>query len=100
MQALHEALEAQGLRPLGWDWKVPTGGLYLWLSGPKALDTGMASEFCRACIDAGVLYVPGDLCFGDSPPRNFVRLSFGVLGEADLREAARRFVQVARRFAE
>ena len=100
MRALHEALEAEGLRPLGWDWKVPAGGLYLWLSGPKALDTGMASGFCRACIEAGVLYVPGDLCFGDNPPRNFVRLSFGVLGEADLREAARRFVAVARRFTE
>ena len=77
---------------MAWEWKEPAGGLYLWLRGPRALDTGMASEFCRACIEAGVLYVPGDLCFGESPPRNFARLSFGVLGEADLREAARRFV--------
>lgn len=100
MRALHEALEAEGLRRLGWDWKVPAGGLYLWLEGPRALDTGMASAFCRACIESGVLYVPGDLCFGDLPPRNYVRLSFGVLGEADLREAACRFVGVARRFAE
>jgi 2-aminoadipate transaminase len=100
MRALHEALEAEGLRSLAWEWKEPAGGLYLWLRGPRALDTGMASEFCRACIEAGVLYVPGDLCFGESPPRNFARLSFGVLGEADLREAARRFVGVARHFSE
>lgn len=100
MRALHEALEAEGLRRLGWSWEVPAGGLYLWLEGPGALDTGMASAFCRACIEAGVLYVPGDLCFGDHPPRHFVRLSFGVLGETDLREAARRFAGVARRFAE
>ena len=91
MQVLHAALEAGGLRERGWRWEKPTGGLYLWLEAPPALDTGLDSAFCRACVDAGVLYVPGDLCFGDQPARNFVRLSYGVLSEANLTEAARRF---------
>lgn len=99
MRALNDALVAEGLRELGWNWAVPTGGIYLWLAGPAGIDTGMTSGFCRACIEAGVLYVPGDLCFGDNPPRNYARLSFGVLGEKDLAEAARRFVSVARRYA-
>ena len=99
MRALHDALVAEGLRELGWTWAVPGGGLYLWLTGPVGIDTGMTSGFCRACIEAGVLYVPGDLCFGDDAPRHYARLSFGVLGEKDLAEAARRFVSVARRFA-
>jgi 2-aminoadipate transaminase len=73
--------------------------LYLWLAAPVALDTGLDSAFCRACVEAGVLYVPGELCFGDDAPKNFVRLSFGVLGEADLAEAGRRFASVAKRFA-
>lgn len=99
MRALHSALETAGLRAGGWRWAEPAGGLYLWLEAPRRLDTGLESDFCRACIGAGVIYVPGELCFGDDAPRNFVRLSFGVLGENDLREAGRRFVTTAKRFA-
>ncbi|HEY0945537.1 MAG TPA: PLP-dependent aminotransferase family protein [Opitutaceae bacterium] len=99
MRALHTALEAGGLRRLGWRWDVPAGGLYLWLEAPRALDTSLDGAFCRACVEAGVLYVPGDLCFGDEVPRNYARLSFGVLGEGELAEAACRFVDVARRYA-
>ena len=96
MEALDEALETQGLRGLGWKWVRPKGGLYLWLRGPGGLATGLDSAFCRACLDHGVIYVPGELCFGDDAPVNDVRLSFGVLGEAELAEAARRFVSAAR----
>jgi 2-aminoadipate transaminase len=99
MRALHETLIREGLPALGWRWSEPEGGLYLWLEAPKALETGLDSAFCRACLDAGVLYVPGELCFGDDVPRNYVRASFGVLNERDLAEAGRRFSAVARRFA-
>ena len=99
MRALHGALIEAGLSELGWRWNEPTGGLYLWLEAPPEVDTGLASEFCRACIEAGVLYVPGELCFGDAITTHQVRLSFGVLAEAELAEAGRRFVSVASRFA-
>lgn len=99
MRALHEALEREGLKGLGWSWEVPDGGLYLWLRAPDGIDTGMESPFCHQCIGAGVLYVPGELCFGDEPPRNYARLSFGVLAEPELAEAAQRFVSVAKRFS-
>lgn len=99
MRALNASLETNGLRELGWKWAVPGGGLYLWLEAPAGLDTGMDSAFCHACVTAGVLYVPGNLCFGDDAPKNFIRLSFGVLDEADLREAGRRFGGVAKTFA-
>jgi 2-aminoadipate transaminase len=98
MRWLQGVLEAEGLPALGWHWTEPTGGLYLWLEAPAGLDTSMDSAFCHACIRQGVLYVPGDLCFGDAAPKNFVRLSFGVLGEDNLVEAGRRFVTVAKRF--
>ena len=97
MEVLHAALCEAGLPQLGWSWKVPGGGLYLWLEAPAGFDTGLDSAFCRECVEAGVLYVPGELCFGDDVPANFARLSFGVLGEKDLTEAGRRFVAVARR---
>jgi 2-aminoadipate transaminase len=99
MRALHETLTREGLPALGWRWAVPTGGLYLWLCAPRALETGLDSVFCRACLEAGLLYVPGELCFGDDAPRHFIRASFGVLNERDLVEAGRRFVAVARRFS-
>ncbi len=99
MRALHETLQAEGLAALGWRWLAPTGGLYLWLAAPAGLDTRLESGFFRACVEGGVLYVPGDLCFGEEAPTNFARLSYGVLAEAELREAGRRFVAIARRHA-
>lgn len=99
MQTLHETLVGEGLRDAGWRWTEPDGGLYLWLEAPPTLDTGMESAFCRRCIADGVLYVPGELCFGDDIPRHFVRLSYGVLAGRELAEAGRRFVRVAQAVA-
>ena len=99
MRALDASLRAGGLRELGWQWEQPRGGLYLWLQAPEGIDTGLTSAFCRACVDAGVLYVPGALCFGDHIPDRYIRLSFGVLAEEQLQEAGRRFAQVAASFA-
>jgi 2-aminoadipate transaminase len=96
MQVLNRSLEEGGLRELGWSWTVPTGGLYLWLQAPAGLDTRLDSELCQRCLEAGVIYVPGDLCHGDHAPHNRVRLSFGVLGEEALREAGSRFVGAVR----
>lgn len=99
MRALHGVLTEERLESVGWKWIEPTGGLYLWLEAPKGMDTGLDSEFCHSCIEEGVLYVPGELCFGDDVPSNYVRLSYGVLRDDDLREAGRRFASVARRFS-
>ncbi len=98
--ALHAALVAGGLAGLGWRWAVPEGGLYLWLEGPAGLDTAGDSDFCRACLREGVLYVPGALCHGDAPPRHTVRLSFGVLSPVGLVEAAARFCRAAAAFGQ
>jgi 2-aminoadipate transaminase len=98
MRLLDETLRAEGLHTSGWRWRTPEGGLYLWLEGPASVDTGLESAFCRACIEEGVLYVPGELCFGEAPMRNCVRLSYGVLDQPRLSEAAQRFARVARRF--
>jgi 2-aminoadipate transaminase len=99
MEVLDQQLREAGLVELGWQWAVPAGGLYLWLTAPGGIDTSLESEFCHACIEAGVLYVPGELCFGDNAPKDTVRLSYGVLSKPDLREAGRRFAAVARQFA-
>jgi len=99
MQLLHGELLEEGIEELDWSWDMPEGGLYLWLTGPEHLDTSIESEFCKAAVDAGVLYVPGDLCFAPGGPKNCMRLSFGVLNGDDLREAARRLAKVMRDFS-
>ncbi|HQF38668.1 MAG TPA: PLP-dependent aminotransferase family protein [Opitutaceae bacterium] len=95
MQVLHGALVEGGLAARGWSWPQPRGGLYLWLTAPAGMDLGIDSAFYRACVAGGVLYVPGELCYGDAAAKNTARLTFGVLAEAELREAARRFCAVA-----
>jgi 2-aminoadipate transaminase len=96
--ALDRALEQGGLRKLGWSWARPKGGLYLWLQAPRGIDLGLNGEFCHACIKEGVLYVPGDLCFGDFPSKDTARLSFGVLSPDKLAIAGERFCRVAHQF--
>ncbi len=97
--ALSAVFTSEDLGAMGWHWEMPQGGLYFWLRGPSGLDTGTESVFCRQALENGVLYVPGGLCYGDDPPPNYVRISFGVLQEAELAEAGRRFVRTAREFA-
>jgi 2-aminoadipate transaminase len=96
-KVLEEELIAGGLRELGWKWETPKGGLIIWARAPEGSDLRMESEFCQTCIEQGVLYVPGNLCFSSGEPWNCARLASGALPEDRLREAARRFVAVAKR---
>lgn len=93
---LEEELIAGGLRELGWRWETPKGGLIIWVRAPEGMDLRMQSDFCQRCIEQGVLYVPGDLCFSSGEPWHCARLASGALPEDRLREAARRFVAVAK----
>ena len=95
-QVLETELIAGGLPELGWSWETPRGGLIIWARAPRETDLRMASDFCRRCIEQGVLYVPGDLCFSSGKPWHCARLASGALPEDRLREAARRFVAVAK----
>ncbi len=92
-------LREGGLPEAGWAWMRPQGGLIFWLRGPQGIDTRMSGRFCQACIEQGVLYVPGDLCFPGEAPRNCVRLSFGAIAEDKLEEATARFVEEALRWS-
>lgn len=95
-QVLEAELIAGGLLELGWRWETPKGGLIIWVRAPLETDLRMESAFCNRCIEQGVLYVPGDLCFSSGEPWHCARLALGALPEDRLREAARRFVAVAK----
>jgi 2-aminoadipate transaminase len=65
----------------GVEWVRPTGGLYVWLRLPEAIDTGFSGPLFNPAVEEGVLYVPGEYCYptdGAEPKRNRLRLSFGI----------------------
>jgi len=74
-------------------WTHPKGGLYVWLSLPPDLDTGMDGPLFRRCLSEEVLYVPGAFAFAAQPGPvavNHMRICFGVPQDADLVEGIRR----------
>ncbi len=96
---MSNAMEASGIRELGWTWQEPRGGLLIWLIDPQErVDTDMGSEFCNACLKAGVLYVPGSLCFANKTPKNAMRLSFGTLTPDKLVTATERLCKIIKDF--
>lgn len=66
----------------GVSWTRPTGGLYVWLSLPLALDTSRRGGMFDDCLKRCVLYVPGEYCFHPDEhghvPQNHMRLCYAV----------------------
>lgn len=81
----------------GATWTHPQGGMYVHLTLPPSIDTGRKSALFGRAIDHGVLYVPGEYCFGPDPdkptPRNTIRLSFGVPSVEQIKEGVARLAQ-------
>jgi 2-aminoadipate transaminase len=75
-------------------WTKPDGGLYVWLQLPEGIDTGQFGPLFPVAMRHGVLYVPGALSYTEQPglpvPKNCMRLSFGVVGERDIRKGIAR----------
>jgi 2-aminoadipate transaminase len=82
----------------GMRWINPDGGMYVWLTCPAGFATGPGGPFMKACLQEGVLYVPGEFCYadGDTAPTTEARLCFGVASPEQLCEAARRLGRAAR----
>ena len=83
-QAMDAALREH--MPAGYSWTKPEGGMFLWVTGPAALDT---SELLQAALARGVLYVPGSDFFPDESGRNCMRLSFSACAPERIREGIR-----------
>jgi len=78
-------------------WTRPTGGLYVWLTLPEELDTGPLSPLMQRALAEGVLYVPGEYCYGCDPvlkaPRSCMRLTFGVADVGQIHEGVARLAR-------
>jgi len=98
--SLLAAIEREFAGMDGVSWVRPEGGLYVWMSLPRHIETGFDSPlFERAAKVEQVMYVPGELCYGGDAagrPRHQMRLSFGVLEPPRLKEAAARLARAVR----
>ena len=78
---------------VGARYEEPHGGLYVWLELDPRVKTGLKSRLFDRALDAGVLYVPGELCYGNDPscpiPQNRIRLSFGAPRVEQIRKGIR-----------
>ncbi len=95
--ALKAGWMGQALRryfPAGVEWQEPAGGMYFWARLPRRARSGMNSRLFKAALAAGVLYVPGGLCYATDPtrplPDHELRLSFGNASADDIRAGIRR----------
>jgi DNA-binding transcriptional MocR family regulator len=72
----------------GAEFAVPDGGWFLWVRLPSTVDTNALLDPAER---AGVSYLPGARFYVDPPSTvDFLRLSFSMLGTAELVEGARR----------
>ncbi|MPZ99896.1 MAG: aminotransferase class I/II-fold pyridoxal phosphate-dependent enzyme [Dehalococcoidia bacterium] len=84
-QALIDALEAY--MPEGFRWTQPEGGMFIWVTGPRDLDT---ERLYAAAIARGVAFVPGRFFFADpSQGRSTLRMNFTAAEPDVIREAIR-----------
>jgi len=71
----------------------PQGGLYVWVELLAHIKTGAKSRLFRRALDAGVLYVPGEMCYGKDPsrpiPQTSMRLSFGAATVNEIKKGIR-----------
>lgn len=76
-------------------WTKPEGGLYLWLTLPEKIVTSPGGGLFEACLELGVLYVPGAYAYGSDGktpvPENHLRLCFGQVRRELISEGIRRF---------
>lgn len=84
--AMLEAL-AQHM-PKGVEWTRPEGGMFVWITLPKAMDG--AELLAKSLQSQRVAFVPGAAFFADGSGRNTIRLSFSRADEATIEEGIKR----------
>ncbi|MFC0226002.1 aminotransferase-like domain-containing protein [Serratia aquatilis] len=66
---------------------MPKGGMFLWARFRQPYD---ATEWLKAALEQGVVFVPGEYFFSDKPDRSTFRLSFATATEQQMQEAVAR----------
>ena len=90
-EAMLEELERE--LPASCRWSVPTGGFFVWVELPKAID---ARELLAKALSERVAYVPGAAFYAAEGGENHLRLSFCYPTPERIREGVRRLAKVVR----
>lgn len=77
--------------PTGVQWNRPSGGLFLWVQLPAAID---ATELLPKAINYDVAYVTGKPFFPDGTGHNTLRLNFSYAEDERILEGVRRLAHV------
>ena len=100
IQATLEALEEHFADLDGVSWTHPSGGLYVWLTLPEAVNTARPGPLFGHAIKQGVLFVPGTYCYPKdltrTPPHNTIRLAVGVPNPEQIREGIARLASAVK----
>ena len=79
--------------PPGVEWTRPAGGIFLWVTMPEGVDTGLL--FDRA-VQEKVVFVPGANYYANGGGENTMRLNFSANDEDEIAEGIRRLAKVLR----
>ncbi|HSZ57247.1 MAG TPA: PLP-dependent aminotransferase family protein [Tepidisphaeraceae bacterium] len=81
-------------------WTHPGGGLYVWVTLPRSINTSRVGAMFGMCVDRGVLYVPGEYCFQADEngfvPENQLRLSYGQVAPEQIEPGIERLASVVK----
>lgn len=79
---------------IDWRWTTPKGGLNIWLRLP---DTVPASELFHESIRQSISFVPGQICDPLQEMQSWIRLSYSLVNEEQLRVGLQRLADIAQR---
>jgi DNA-binding transcriptional MocR family regulator len=91
LNAMLASLDAH--MPHGVTWTKPEGGMFVWLSLPKALN---GSDLLEMALKARVAFVPGSAFYADGATTNTIRLNFSMSDEAKIDLGIARLADVMR----
>lgn len=78
----------------------PRGGMYVWASLPRTVNTGCDARLFKESLRRKVLYVPGEFCYCSEPgiakPENKLRISFGMVTEESIAAGISRLGEAVR----
>jgi len=74
-------------------WTKPEGGLFLWISLPKYIDT---DQMIFKAVERKVAYVVGSAFYFDEPEHNAMRINFSYSGFEQIEEGVKRLAEVVK----
>ncbi|EJW15334.1 PLP-dependent aminotransferase family protein [Paenibacillus alvei] len=81
---------------IDWQWTTPQGGLNIWLRLPNHIS---ASMLLQESLQHSLSFVPGHICDPNNGYQSWVRLSYSLMNEIQIREGMRQLTQLAQQLA-